>query len=80
MAQMIDLISAGKLQEVTEYLLNEINVLKKAGSDFALMASNTPHIVFDAINKVSPLPLISIVESACDAAKKLSLKQVIEHH
>ena len=40
------------------------------------MASNTPHVVFDALLTQSPIPLISIVEVTCQAAKKQGLKRV----
>ena len=44
--------------------------------NFAALASNTPHIVFDELRRRSPVPLISIVESTCDAAQALGLKRV----
>jgi len=73
MKRMLDLISARKLPEVTEYLLNEILRLAKAGADVGILASNTPHLVFDDIRQRSPIPLVSIVEAACDAAKGLGI-------
>jgi aspartate racemase len=74
--KMLDLIEANKLAEMTEYLLDELGRLKRAGADFALLASNTPHIVFDELQRQSPIPLVSIVQSACEAAKNLGLKKV----
>ena len=76
MTKMLNLIGQNKLNEVTEYLLLEINKLHQAGADFAAMASNTPHIVFNDLQSQSPIPLISIVEVACDAAKNADLKKV----
>jgi aspartate racemase len=40
------------------------------------MASNTPHLVFDDLRARSPLPLISIVETACAEAETLRMKRV----
>jgi aspartate racemase len=74
--KMLDLIEANKLAEMTEYLLDEVRRLQRAGADFGLLASNTPHIVFDELQRQSPIPLLSIVQSACEAAKKLGLKKV----
>ncbi|HEX8493893.1 MAG TPA: amino acid racemase [Pyrinomonadaceae bacterium] len=74
--KMIELITANRLADLTEYLLAEVRRLAQAGADFALLASNTPHIVFDEIQRQSPLPLLSIVESACEAARGLELKRV----
>ncbi|HEY2015782.1 MAG TPA: amino acid racemase, partial [Bryobacteraceae bacterium] len=47
-----------------------------AGADFGLLASNTPHLVFDEIERQSPLPLVSIVQAACDEAKTRGLKRL----
>jgi aspartate racemase len=76
MTKMLNLIALNKLTEVTDYLILEINKLYKAGADFAAMASNTPHIVFNELQIRSPIPLISIVEVACAEAKKLNLKKI----
>jgi aspartate racemase len=76
MTKMLSLIGQNKRIEVTDYLLNEINKLHKAGADFAVMASNTPHVVFNEIQAQSPIPLISIIQVACEAAQKLNLKKV----
>jgi aspartate racemase len=74
--KMLDLIGAGNLPEVTEYLLAEVVRLAAAGADFGLFASNTPHLVFEDIRQRSPIPLVSIVEAACEAALALGLKKV----
>ena len=76
MTKMLSLIGQNKLIEVTDYLLFEIIKLHKAGADFAAMASNTPHVVFNEIQRQSPIPLISIVEVAFDAAKNANFKKV----
>jgi len=76
MKRMLDLIAAKKLAGLTEYLLGEIRKLAQAGADIALLASNTPHLVFGDLQRQSPIPLISIVETACEAAQALCLKKV----
>ncbi len=74
--QMIELITANRLAEIADILTVEIQKLARAGADFALLASNTPHIVFDELERRSPIPLLSIVQSTCDAAKAIGLKKV----
>jgi len=64
-----DLVTAGALADLTEYLVAEVQRLARAGADFGLLAANTPHIVFDDIRRQSPIPLLSIVEATCEAAK-----------
>ena len=76
MKKMLDLIAAKELAEMTEYLLEEVRKLARAGADFGLLASNTPHLVFEDLHRQSPIPLLSIVEAACEAAQALKLKKV----
>jgi aspartate racemase len=76
MTKMLDLVGAGKTADLTAYLLDEIHRLARAGADFGLLASNTPHVVFDELSAKSPIPLLSIVEAACRAAKIMGLKRV----
>ena len=73
MTRMLDMIAAGQLAEVTMYLIAELKKLADAGADFGLLASNTPHIVFDEIRTGSPIPMISIVEETCKKARSLGL-------
>src|SRR3982074_2055026 len=68
------LITANDLAGVTKYFVDEIGKLAKAGADFGLIAANTPHIVFDDVQKESPIPLLSIVRASGAAAKERRLK------
>ena len=74
--KMLALAGAGALEELTQYLLAELRRLADAGASIALLASNTPHIVFDELRRRSPIPLVSIVEAACAEAKALGLGRV----
>jgi len=76
MKKMLDLIAANELVRLTSYLVGEVQKLANAGADLGLLASNSPHIVFDELSSQSPIPLLSIVEVACQATKKLGLKRV----
>ncbi len=76
LTKMLDLIGAGRLPEVTEYLLGEVRKLGRAGADFGALAANTPHVVFDALRLQAPIPLISIVEVTCQAARARGLTRV----
>jgi len=70
------LIEANELAAVAELLVSEIEKLAKAGAAYGLLAANTAHIVFEEISRRSRIPLISIVEATCDAAKAQGLKRV----
>lgn len=76
MKKMLDLIGANELTKVTEHLVHEVKKLASAGADFGLLASNTPHIVFDEISRSSPIPLISIVRVTCETARTMGLKRL----
>jgi aspartate racemase len=76
LTRMLGLIGANQFSEVGEYLAQEVQKLAQAGADFGLIAANTPHIVFDEIQRQSPIPLISIVEIARKEAQRLGLKKV----
>lgn len=76
MKRMLDLIGAGRLAETVEYLQGELDRLARAGADFAVLASNTPHLVFDDLQAVSPIRLISIVSEARRRAEELGLRRV----
>jgi aspartate racemase len=70
------LIEVGNLTGLIEYLVDELEKLARAGARFGLIAANTPHLVFDELQRVSPLPLISIVEATAKVAQRLGLKRV----
>ncbi len=74
--KMLDLIAAKALSEVTAYLSGEMHRLARAGADVGLFAANTPHIVFDELQRRSSIPLISIVEATREAAKERGLRRL----
>jgi aspartate racemase len=76
LTKMLGFVFAKELDQLADYLLVEIQKLTDAGADFGMLASNTPHIVFDRLSRRSPIPLISIVESTCGAAKQMGLKRL----
>ena len=76
MKKMLDLIGSDHFDEVAGYIVAEIQKLESAGADFAVMASNTPHVVFDRISPRSSLPLISIVEATCEEVLRRDMDRV----
>jgi aspartate racemase len=69
LTRALDLVTAGELAALADYLTGEIEKLARAGADFAALSANTPHIVFEDLRRRSPVPLLSIVEATRDAAK-----------
>lgn len=72
----IALLDAGRLGELADYLVTGVELLVRAGADFGFIAANTPHLVFDEIQRRSAIPLLSIVRVSCNRAKELGLKKV----
>lgn len=73
--RLVDWINAGEMGPFTDYLVTEVQRLERAGVDFAVLAANTAHIVFDEIRARTSVPLISIVESTCEKVQALGLKR-----
>lgn len=71
-----DNLSSGNNSEVISILSNGIDALERAGADFALMASNTPHAFFEEVEEKSPIPLVSIVEVTAEEAEKRGFEKV----
>jgi len=72
----LDFMDASDLSGMADYLLEGISKLERTGADFGIISANTPHIVFDEIAPRSPIPLFSIVEATCAAAKAENLNRL----
>lgn len=74
--EVLRLCGEEKYDELTAYLMRAIHNLAESGAEFAALSANTPHIVFDRLQEQSPIPLISIVEAACEEAERRGLKRM----
>ncbi|HEY4270632.1 MAG TPA: amino acid racemase [Candidatus Udaeobacter sp.] len=72
----LNFMEANDLGGMADYLLETVEKLARAGADFGIISANTPHIVFDDVARRSPVPLLSIVEATCAAAKIQNLKRL----
>jgi aspartate racemase len=61
---------------LTDWLLEKVIALHKAGAEFAVIGSNSPHIVFDKVSSRSPIPMLSIIEETRKNAQKRGLKKL----
>ena len=64
LSRLLALADAGSLDELTDYMLQAVQLLATAGATLGLFASNTPHLVFDEVQRRSPIPLVSIVTAS----------------
>lgn len=74
--QMIEWMGANEMVKLADYLVAAFETLQKAGADFGALTANTPHLVFDELQRRCSLPLISIVETACERVQALGFETV----
>lgn len=77
LAEMYAYASNKQWEPFTERLVDSVKSLAAGGAEFAAMAANTAHIVFDAVEAQSPLPLVSIVDETCKVARSRGCKSVV---
>ena len=61
---------------VTEIMAG-IRSLERAGAEFIIMAANSPHAVFDEIEKSAKVPVLSIVRVTCEYAERNGLRRLL---
>jgi aspartate racemase len=69
MSHMMNLITQEHLEELVDYLSEEIFVLEKAGAKVIFMASTTPHLVYESLVKRVKTKMVSIVDSTISYAQ-----------
>jgi aspartate racemase len=72
----IAMLDANDLIGLTTYLSDSVQRLARAGAEIVLMAANTPHLVFEEVQRQSPVPMLSIVQATCNHAGELGLKRL----
>lgn len=77
LAEMYSLVDNKQWDEFTARFVGSIKTLAAGGAEYAAMAANTAHIVFDAVRSQSPLPLVSLVEETCKYAKSKNCRRVV---
>ncbi|MBX0314752.1 aspartate/glutamate racemase family protein [Planococcus glaciei] len=76
MYKIFGLLENNQTEELTDYLAEAVGVLEKGGAEFAVLTANTAHIVFEAVQQRTKIPLISIVEESVQAADDMKLGKV----
>lgn len=76
LAEALALMERRDQAGLCDWLLDKVVALHAAGAEFAAIASNTPHMVFDRVAARSPLPLLSIVEATCAKACELGVRRL----
>ena len=62
-----------------EYLMNGIKSLENAGVDFVIMAANSPHAVYEDLEELAKVPILSIVKATTEKAITDNMKTLLSH-
>jgi aspartate racemase len=69
-------VKDGRLGELADYLAEGFASLTRAGAQFGFIAANTPHLVFDELQRRSGIPLLSIVRATAENAKTRGVRRL----
>ena len=69
-------IEAGDLQGLARYLADLIGRMRDAGAEIAAIPAVTPHICFNELQPITPLPLIDIVAPLAEHLRARDLRRV----
>ncbi|AEC51256.1 aspartate racemase [Pyrococcus sp. NA2] len=58
-------------------LINAAKALERAGADIIAMSANTPHMVFDDVQKEVNVPMVSIIDAVAENVKRRGVKKVL---
>jgi aspartate racemase len=61
---------------IEDNLFKGLEVLKNAGVDFSIIATNTMHLLFDKLQSRTQMPLISIIDAVAESIEEAGLKKV----
>ncbi len=74
--KMLEYFKQEDYDGLTGYLMNAANHLIQGGADLVALSANTPHIVFDRLQELSAVPLVSIIEATRDEAVRIGYQKI----
>jgi aspartate racemase len=66
----------GEIAELAEYLAGLVRQLQSGGARIAAVSSVTPHVCIAELIRMSPLPLVNLVEEVAGEIRRRGLKRV----
>src|SRR5436190_23297908 len=70
------MLDANDLAALANYVSESVGRLTRAGAEIALIAANTPHIVFDEVEQRATIPMISLVQATRHRAMALGFRKL----
>lgn len=77
LAKLTEYEDEGNMDGYVDYITAGIKSLENAGAEFMVMAANSPHSVFDIVQRNTAVPMISIVEVTAKEAKRLGMRKLL---
>jgi aspartate racemase len=74
--QFEDWMEAGDWEAIAAALATGLRRLHAAGAELGVIATNTMHLLFDRLERESPMPLLSIVDATARAIERSGLHTV----
>jgi aspartate racemase len=74
-----DFVNWGKAENwkaIEDNLTYALLALEKAGADFAIIATNTMHYLYDSLVKRTNIPILNLLEAVSEHAQKLDIKKL----
>ena len=76
MTEMLGYVFNDEPEHLLEFLKSKINILEKSSVDYIVMASNTPHLIYDELELSVNTEMISIVRETSKSIKKTGIEKV----
>lgn len=74
--EYLDWGKSGDWRAIEDGMVSGILALEHAGADFALIATNTLHHIYDSVVKRTNIPILSIVSAVCSHAQTLGVENL----
>lgn len=72
-----DYENSGNKQQYIGEILKGVRGLEAGGADFVIFAANSPHSVFDEVEKQAKVPMLSIVKEVARHCRKAELNKLL---
>ena len=75
--KLIDYELGDDKEKYIDYLMSGIRSLENAGVSFIAMTANSPHAVYEELDNLAKVPLLSIVEATADRANQEKMRKLL---
>jgi len=77
LSEVASYLSAGRSDRAVDLLVDVLESLRRAGAEIGALTANTPHLYFDQIAPRTSLPLVSILDSTFERARKVGCRKAL---